>query len=143
MLRTGLLHPPLLAALAGAGHGDRVLLADGNFPLAGGRNAAATVVHLNLTPGLLSIGDVLPPLLAAVPVEAATYMGDPDGGVVEAHADHDRLIEAGAGPVARRVEPDRWAFYDECRGGDVALVVATADQRLCANLLLTVGVRLD
>ncbi|WP_432570693.1 RbsD/FucU domain-containing protein [Kineococcus sp. SYSU DK005] len=33
MLNYRLLHPPLLAALARAGHGDRIVLADANFPL--------------------------------------------------------------------------------------------------------------
>ncbi|WP_418605716.1 RbsD/FucU domain-containing protein [Georgenia sp. SUBG003] len=38
-------------------------------------------------------------------------------------------------------ELGRREFYDACRGPDLALVVATGDQRLYANLLLTLGVR--
>ena len=34
MLRTDLIHPPLLEALARCGHGSKVLIADGNYPLA-------------------------------------------------------------------------------------------------------------
>ncbi|WP_369054809.1 RbsD/FucU domain-containing protein [Kineococcus terrestris] len=138
MLNYRLLHPPLLAALARAGHGDRIVLADGNFPLRTAVRPDVEVVHLNLRPGTVSVPDVLEPLLEAVPVEAATYMGTPDGAVVDAHADYDRLL----GPaVPTTVQGDRWKFYDETRGEDVAVVVATADQRLCANLVLTVGVR--
>ena len=35
---------------------------------------------------------------------------------------------------------ERFAFYDAARGGDVALVVATGEQRIYANILLTIGV---
>jgi L-fucose mutarotase len=35
---------------------------------------------------------------------------------------------------------ERFAFYELARGRDVALAVATGDQRLYANLLLTIGV---
>ena len=34
MLKTRLLHPEILNALARAGHGSRVLIADGNYPFA-------------------------------------------------------------------------------------------------------------
>ena len=137
MLTYDLIHPPLLAALAAAGHGDRVLLADANFPLRAGTLPGVPVIHLNLRPGLLSVLDVLEPLLKASPVEAASVMTSPDGSPVEAHADYSRMLGQGV-PVT---PVDRWAFYDLSRGHDVAFVVATADQRLCANLLLTIGVR--
>jgi L-fucose mutarotase len=32
VLRTRLIHPEILAALATAGHGSQLLLSDGNFP---------------------------------------------------------------------------------------------------------------
>jgi L-fucose mutarotase len=135
VLTYDLVHPPLLAAIARLGHGDRLLLADGNFPVRSATKASAEVVHLNLRPGLLSIPDVLAPLLAALPVESAVFMGAPDGSEVPAHADYRDLL----GPaVEHRVEADRWAFYDQTRTADV--VVATADVRLCSNLVLTVGV---
>ena len=35
----------------------------------------------------------------------------------------------------------RFEFYDECRTEDLAIVIATGEQRIYANLLLTVGVR--
>lgn len=137
MLTYDLIHPPLLAALAAAGHGDRVLLADANFPLRAGTSPGTPVIHLNLRPGLLTVLDVLGPLLGASPVEAATVMASPDGNPVPAHADYARAL----GPHVRPEAVDRWAFYDRSRGHDVAFVVATGDQRLCANLLLTIGVR--
>jgi L-fucose mutarotase len=34
----------------------------------------------------------------------------------------------------------RFPFYEAARGPDVALAIATGEQRLYANLLLTIGV---
>ena len=34
----------------------------------------------------------------------------------------------------------RFEFYDAARDSDVALVIATGEQRVYANLLLTIGV---
>ncbi|MBE1588828.1 L-fucose mutarotase/ribose pyranase (RbsD/FucU family) [Nonomuraea angiospora] len=54
MLLTELLHPGILEALAGAGHGARVLLADGHYPASTATGERARTVHLNLAPGLLA-----------------------------------------------------------------------------------------
>ena len=74
MLKTRLQHPEILAALAASGHFSQVLIADGNFPVAGNRGPHARVVHLNLAPGMLDALTVLDVLLEAVPVQAATVM---------------------------------------------------------------------
>ena len=137
MLNYTLTHPPLLRALAAAGHGSQVLVADGNYPAATAKPAGAEVIHLNLRPGLLSVTDVLQPLLEAVNIEAAHVMALPDGGHVPAHAEYQQLL----GEQVAFSVVERFAFYDAARGPDVAFVVATGDQRICANLLLTIGVR--
>jgi L-fucose mutarotase len=137
VLNYSLIHPPLLGALAAAGHGSQVLLADGNYPAATARPAGAPVIHLNLRPGLLSVTDVLRPLLEAVNLEAASVMALPDGGAVPAHDEYRQLL----GEQVAFSVVERFAFYEAARGPDVAFVVATGDQRICANLLLTIGVR--
>ena len=38
-------------------------------------------------------------------------------------------------------EIPRWDFYDAAKAEDVTVVIVSADQRLYANLLLTIGVR--
>jgi len=68
MLRYKLIHPQILAALGGAGHGSQVLIADGNYPFATGAPAGAQRVYLNLAPGLLTVTDVLAALVDAIPV---------------------------------------------------------------------------
>jgi L-fucose mutarotase len=137
MLRYTLLHPPLLAALAGSGHGGRILLADGNYPFSTIKPPHAQVIHLNLSPGLVGVDDVLRALLDAAPVESAILMRSPDGASVPAHDDYRALL----GSDVALSEADRFDFYDEVLQPSVATVVATADTRICANLLLTLGVR--
>jgi len=77
MLKTRLLHPDILAALAASGHYSQVLIADGNFPVAGNRGPNTRIVHLNLAPGVLDAATVLEVLLESVPVQAATVMEPP------------------------------------------------------------------
>jgi len=136
MLRGPLIHPPLLAALAAAGHGARVLLADANYPHSTNTAARATLIHLNLSPGLVTVDQVLEPLLATVPVEAAAVMTPAGGALPPAFRGFRELL----GPGIELEALGRADFYAACRGQDLAVCVATGDTRLYANLLLTVGV---
>jgi L-fucose mutarotase len=136
MLKTQLLHPEILAALAGAGHGARVLIADGNYPFSTGCGAGAPVVYLNLRPGMVPVMDVLQALLTAVPVESAMVMVPPDGPDPEIFADFITALPEGTQFVRR----GRREFYEEARSEDTALVIATGEQRVWANIMLTIGV---
>jgi len=135
MLKTRLLHPEILRALGEAGHGAQVLIADGNYPLLTRSNDAAHRVFLNLAPGLLSVTDVLGVLRDAIPIEAAHVMG-PDGGEEPGiFAEFRAMLPAT--PLQRL---GRFQFYDMARGPDLALAISTGEQRIYANLLLTIGV---
>lgn len=137
MLKYDLLHPPLLEAIATAGHGSRVLLADGNYPYLTVRHPSARLVHLNIAPDLLTVTQVLKLMMTAVNFESATVMAPDDDSAVEAHADYRGVLGGGV-PFQKT---DRWAFYDLARSSDLGLIVATGDRRLYANLILTVGLR--
>ncbi len=135
MLRFPLIHPPLLAALGAAGHGGRVLLADANYSHSTNVSPAATLIHLNLRPGLVTVDQVLEPVLAAVPVEAVTVMRPDDGSTPAVFGRYRELLgdDLPLRPVGRM------EFYAECRQPDLAVCVATGDDRLYANVLLTIG----
>lgn len=135
MIRFPLLHPELLGALGTAGHGSKILLADGNYPHTTGAAPAAKRIYLNLAPGLLTVDQVLAPLIAAVPIEAAEIMSAPAGVDVPAIDGYRAALD---GVPFTGIE--RMAFYDAARHPDVAIVIATGDQRVYANLLLTIGV---
>ena len=135
MLKTRLLHPGILQALGEAGHGARVLIADGNYPLRTRSNEHAHRVFLNLAPGLVTVTDVLQTLVEAIPIEAAHVMAPDDGDEPAIFADFRTLMPGVA------LQPlGRFPFYDAARGPDLALAIATGEQRLYANLLLTIGV---
>jgi L-fucose mutarotase len=136
MLRTRLIHPEILGALAAAGHGSHVLISDGNFPHATATPASARRVYLNLSPGRVTVTEVLEAIAATVPLEAAAVMRPHDAEAPAVLEEYRTLLPAGT-PVE---VVERFAFYELARRPDVTLAVATGDQRLYANLLLTIGV---
>jgi L-fucose mutarotase len=135
VLRTRLIHPEILAALAAAGHGSQVLISDGNFPHATATPPGAHRVYLNLSPGRVTVTEVLEAVAVTVPLEAAAVMRPHDADAPAVLEEYRALLPAGT-PVE---VVERFAFYQLARGPDVTLVVATGDQRLYANLLLTIG----
>ena len=136
MLTHTLTHPQILAALGQAGHGSKVLIADGNYPFSTGANPDAERVYLNLTRGFAPVDEVLAVLVEAIPVEAAHVMLPTDGQEPPIFA---RFHEVLGGELP--LQPlGRFAFYEAARGCDVALVIATGEQRIYANILLTIGV---
>lgn len=137
MLTHTLIHPEILDALAAAGHGARVLIADGNFPASTKCGVNSDLVYLNLTPGVPSATQVLDVLLTAIPVEAAAVMATGDGSTPEIFAEfQDRL------PDLNLDHHGRNHFYEEVESDDTCLIIVTGEQRIYANLLLTIGVRL-
>ena len=136
MLQGSLIHPGILEALGRAGHGAQVLIADGNYPFSTGANRHAARVFLNLRPGLVSATDVLEVLVGAIPVEAATVMVPDEGPEPSIFKQFRGLLPAGMALETL----DRFAFYDAARSDSLALIIATAEQRVYANILLTIGV---
>jgi L-fucose mutarotase len=136
MLKYRLTHPEILAALGSAGHGSQVLIADGNYPFTTGSNPAAKKVFLNLTRGSAPVDEVLRVLVDAIPIEAAHVMMPAEGPEPTIFAAFRRILR---GEVALQ-SYGRFEFYDAARGPNVALVIATGEQRIYANLLLTIGV---
>lgn len=137
MINYTLLHPDLLAVLARSGHGSRILIADANYPHSTGAPAEAARIALNLRPGLLTVDQVLEVLIDAVPIEAATTMATGDGTESPAVQGYRELL----GPDVAFEAHGRFDFYASAREPDVAAVIASADMRQYANLLLTLGVR--
>src|SRR4028119_437386 len=106
MIRGSLTHPLILDALGRAGHGTKVLIADGNYPFSTGAYREAARVFLNLAPGLVSVTDVLRVLAAAIPIEAAAVMV-PDGPEPAIFKEFRQLL-----PADMQLDPlERFAFY--------------------------------
>ena len=144
MLRTPLQHPEILAVLARAGHGSKVLIADGHFPAATTLGPNARLVHLNLAPGLIGATEILRTLARTVALEKAEVMAVLRKGPYALKGEPPiwkafrRELEP-AGVTA--LDPvERQAFYDAARGPDVALVIQSGETAIYANLMLTLGV---
>ena len=136
MLTYSLLHPEILQALGSAGHGSGILIADGNYPFATRAHSAAKRVYLNLAPGLINATEVLKVVAPAIPIELATVMLTNENVEAPIAAEFRAILPSGT--EFRGLE--RFAFYDAARDSDVALVIATGEQRIYANILLTIGV---
>jgi L-fucose mutarotase len=136
MLKTRLLHPEILRALASSGHFSQVLVADGNYPVASHCGPNATRVFLNLCPGVARTTDVLSVLVATIPVQAAALMQLPDGEPAAVHEEYRALLP----PEATVTKLERNAFYEAVRSPLTTLVIATGETRRFANILLTMGV---
>lgn len=147
MLKTTLLHPDILRVLARSGHHARILIADGNYPVSSKRGAHAELVSLNLSPGVVSVAQVLRAILSAVPVDHVHTMGIPPDDPYAQHVEPPvwnefRAVMRDAG-LTLRLEPIlKWDFYRQVESPDHVLTIQTADQSLWANVLLTVGCRL-
>lgn len=139
MLDYRLTHPNILSALAGAGHGSRILIADGHYPVNTGVHPSATHVYLNLRPDVPLVTDVLSVLLDAIPIEAALVMAPPrDLTAPDIFTEFHERLDALPAPINRL---DRFDFYEAARGADLCLAIATGDRRTYGNLMLTIGVR--
>ena len=134
MLKGKLIHPDIMAALSLCGHGDKVLIADGNYPLAS-KTGEAELVYLGLTPGMPTVTDVLAALQSAIVIEKTQVMDPGDGTTPAIFADFKEMLGDTEMEVLGKYE-----FYDACCEPAVQLAISTGEKRTYANILLTVGV---
>ena len=148
MLKHRLIHPKINEVLGRAGHHAKVLIADGNYPASSTLGPRAELVSLNLMPGVVNCTQVLEALLSAMPFERANTMMYEKTGPYALSEDppvwaHFRKAVKDAG-LKLDLEPiEKWEFYKAVSTPDHVLTIQTADQQRFANLLLTVGVRMD
>lgn len=148
MLKSTLLHPQILSAIARAGHHGKILIADGNYPASSTLGPNAELVSLQLSPGLPTVTQVLDAVLSAVPIEEANTMMYETTGPYALHEDppvwaqyRNSIQKAGLKLELKPIE--KWAFYKAVDTKDHILTIQTADQQRFANLLLSIGVRMD
>jgi L-fucose mutarotase len=145
MLKTSLLHPDILQAIARAGHGSKVLISDGNFPHATVKGQNAKLVFLNLAPGVVNVTNVLRTLVTVIPIEAAEVMRPNKDGPYAMDKEpsifkefQSQLADTDCRGTLQPLE--RFKFDEASSSPNVCLTIATGEQRIYANLLLTIGV---
>jgi L-fucose mutarotase len=135
-----ILSPELLKVLCEMGHGDELILADGNFPAESvGKNAR--VIRLDGH----GVPEVLDAVLALIPLDKYTQKpaalmevvpGDP---IVPIIWEEYRAILAKHGENPDAVENiERFAFYE--RAKQAYAIIATGESAVYANILLKKGV---
>jgi len=138
MLSTKLINPEIMAALAKCGHGSKVLIADGNYPLAE-KTGTTKKVYLGVKAGLPTVTDVLEAIHSVCEIEAAEVMVPEDGSTPEIFAEFEKEL---GGMELKKL--GRYEFYDACmkekEGEAVALAISTGEKRVFANILITIGV---
>lgn len=130
--------PELLEVLARMGHGDHIVIADGNFP---GENQGADYI---VRADGMEVPDLLRDMLALMPVdyaEKSAYVmavppGDPEPPI---WAEYRKILNEAEGREVKLVELERFEFYDFTKQNAFA-VVMTGETALYANLILVKGV---
>ncbi len=135
-----ILTPELLKVLAEMGHGDEIVLGDGNFPAASvGKEAIVIRADGHGVPELLDAILTLMPLDAYVekPVALMAVGQDEPCRPVIWEKYRELLSAHGENPEAVE-EMERFSFYE--RAKKAYAVVATGESALYANILLKKGV---
>jgi L-fucose mutarotase len=146
MLRSKLLHPEILGGLASAGHLAKVLIADGNYPSSTKPNPRAKIVWANFTPGIVDACTVLRLICGLVPIETVEVMAPARSGMYAmAHdppiwEEFRKILRQDAGFGGDLVQLQKPEFNLQAQAEDLALIVATAETQIYANILLTIGV---
>ena len=148
MLKHLLIHPKISEILGRAGHHARILIADGNYPASSKKGPNAEVVSMNLMPGVVTCAQALRAVLSAIPIdEINTMMYEKDDPYALSEDppvwDDYRAVIADAGLTLELLPIPKWDFYKAVETPDHVLTIQTADQQRFANILLSVGVRMD
>jgi len=129
--------PELMRVLMEMGHGDEIVLADGNFPAASHAQRLVRADGHSLPAILESILHFLP-LDTFVETPAAVMRPvDSDAAEPPIWQDFRDLLEAAEGRAFRLELVERFDFYD--RAKQAFAIVATSESAIYANLILKKG----
>lgn len=137
-----ILSPELLKILMEMGHGDELVIADGNFP---GASMAQRLVRLDGH----GVTEILDAILSLYPLDSDKY-GDEPVSLMEVVAgdtvepviweDYKKVIKNREGDKSIK-EVERFAFYEKAK--KAYAIVATGETALYANIILRKGVVVD
>jgi len=136
-----ILSPELLKVLSEMGHGDRLVIADGNFPAQSmGKNAIVVRMDGHGVPEILDAILTLFPLDTYVekPVSLMELVpGDQvETPIWDVYKSIIKKYDDRGGDAVSQIE--RFTFYEESR--KVYLIIATGESALYANVMLQKGV---
>ena len=136
-----IISPELLMALAQMGHGDELVIADGNFPCHSvGKDAVVIRADGHGVP------EILDAVLKLIPLDTYTEKPVALMEVVKGDTCGTPEIWSTYEEILNKYEPDhhdidyteRFAFYERAKGA--YLIIATGEKAIYANILLKKGV---
>lgn len=132
-----IISPELLKILMEMGHGDEIIIADGNFP---GASLANKLVRLDGHTG----PEVLEAVLKLLPLDTYTdnfvlmeKMECDKNMEIPVWRDYERIAAAGDKGFSKMTYIDRFEFYD--RAKKAYAIIATSETAQYANILLKKG----
>ena len=136
-----LISPELLKALAEMGHGDELVIADGNFPCHSvGKDAIVIRADGHGVPEILdAILELLPlDTYTEKPVALMEVVPGDTCGTPEIWSTYEQILEKRE-PLHHGIEfVERFAFYE--RAKSAYLIIATGEKAIYANVLIKKGV---
>lgn len=132
-----LLSPELLKIIMEMGHGDELVIGDGNFPAA---SCAQRLVRLDG----LGVPEILESLLKLFPLDSfeknAFLMEKVSGDTIETPIwkTYEQIAKEGDANFKGFSQIERFAFYE--RAKNAYAIIATSEQSLYANIILKKGV---
>ena len=135
-----ILSPQLLKVLCEMGHGDEIVIADGNFPAESmGKDAVVLRADCHGVPEILDAVLKMIPLDQYVETPAALMEVVPGDDCVPVIWEQYRaLLEENGEDPARIEMMERFAFYE--RAKKAYAIIATGESAIYANILLKKGV---
>lgn len=136
-----IISPDLLKALSQMGHGDELVIADGNFPCHSvGKNAIVIRADGHGVPEILDAILQLIPLdtYTEKPVALMEVVPGDTCGTPTIWNEYEEILDRHE-PAHHDIEyTERFAFYE--RAEDAYLIIATGEKAIYANILLKKGV---
>jgi len=130
--------PDLIKVLMEMGHGDEIVIADGNFPAAANAKKLVRCDGLNASDVLRSILELFPiDTFTEYPVSLmAVVDGDESSPLI--WQEYSKILNESTAENKAIEHLERFAFYE--RSQNAYAVVATGEEALYANIILRKGV---
>ena len=133
-----ILSPELLHALRSMGHGDKLVLADANFPSASLAKKLIRLDGVNIPNAAKAILSELPlDSFVDYPVERMEIDDNPDE-IDDVHQDLIDVLKVSAGDKWKVGSIERFKFYEEAK--QAYMIVSTTDARAFGCFIITKGV---
>lgn len=130
--------PDLMYALMSMGHGDEIVIADGNFPADTNAQRLIRADGLDVCTILKAVAQFFPLDTFAQDNAVIMEVVDPNAPKPEIWNEFKEILSKAEGKSVELTPIERFSFYD--RAKKAYCVVATSEKRIYANVILKKGV---